>query len=63
MDISPEEVRFEAYKANAEGKADAYVRVLRLFTLNSFTAILRQSNSVWTHFTCSNSEPIKPGEF
>ena len=25
LDFSPEEIRLEAYKANAEGKADVYV--------------------------------------
>ena len=26
LDFSPEEIRLEAYNANAEGKADRYVR-------------------------------------
>lgn len=27
LDFSCEEIRFEAYKANADGKADSYVRI------------------------------------
>ena len=30
LDFSAEEIRFEAYKANAEGKADTYVSIWRV---------------------------------
>ena len=31
LDFSPEEIRLEAYNANAEGKPDSYVRIALVY--------------------------------
>ena len=37
MDFSPEEIRLEAYTANAKGNADIYVRIEMSFSAYHYT--------------------------
>ena len=54
LDFSPEEIRLEAYKANAEGKADVYVSGTCIASPKNRVSAVRysQSSRKWTPSGC-----------
>ena len=52
LDFSPEEIRLEAYTANAKGSADGYVRINTLYCTIVNSIVTREkknrSSAAWT---------------
>ena len=52
LDFSPEEIRLEAYTANAKGSADGYVRINTLYCIIVNSIVTREkknrSSAAWT---------------